>query len=374
VALTGPPLVGSGDETLPESRGRNLAFGIGATVLALAFVVGGYVLLANREPPVPGGKPVVTVLAIIWGVGGLIAIYAASNWIVEQLPARAMRFLVPAVFIGPAVLFLFYFLVLPAIRTAITSFFLKDSSTFVGLDNYINIFTNQITVVMFRNNLMWLAVGASLTVILGLLIAALADRSRYEVIAKSIIFMPYAISLVGAGIIWKFVYAVRDPSAPQIGLLNAIWTGLGNSPVGWLADNQPINNLFLIIVVVWLQTGFAMVLFSAAIKGVPADLLDAARVDGANEIQTFMRVVIPTIMPTIITVSTTVVIFTLKIFDVVVVLTNGNFGTQVIATQFYQEFFNNQNYGLGSALAIVLLLLVLPVMIYNLRRFQAQQG
>lgn len=372
MALTEPPLAAFNDEAPPEARARNLALGIGGVILTVVFLVAGFVILADKASPIP--KPLITLLAIIWGVGGLLAIFTVSNWIVEQLPARAMQILLPAVFIGPAVIFLVYFLVLPAIRTFATSFFDQDGAAFVGLANYIRVFTDDATVLAFRNNLLWLAFGASLTVIMGLLIAALADRSRFEVIAKSIIFMPVAISLVGAGIIWKFVYAVRDPSAPQIGLLNAIWVGLGHSPLGWLADNQPFNNFFLIVVVVWLQTGFAMVLFSAAIKGVPADLLDAARVDGANEIQTFMRIVVPTIMPTIITVTTTIVIFTLKIFDVVVVLTNGNFGTQVIATEFYTQFFSNRSFGLGSAIAIVLLILVLPVMVYNLRRFQQQQA
>jgi alpha-glucoside transport system permease protein len=357
VALTEPPLAALNDEAPPEARARNLALGIGGVILTVAFLVAGFVILADKASPIP--KPLITLLAIIWGVGGLLAIFTVSNWIVEQLPARAMQILLPAVFIGPAVIFLFYFLVLPSIRTFWTSFLDQDGAVFVGLANYIRVFTDDATLLAFRNNLLWLAIGASLTVIMGLLIAALADRSRFEVIAKSIIFMPVAISLVGAGIIWKFVYAVRDPSSPQIGRL---------------ADNQPFNNLFLIVVVVWLQTGFAMVLFSAAIKGVPADLLDAARVDGANEIQTFMRIVVPTIMPTIITVTTTIVIFTLKIFDVVVVLTNGNFGTQVIATEFYTQFFSNRSFGLGSAIAIVLLILVLPVMVYNLRRFRQQEA
>lgn len=372
MTLTEPPVVAFTEETPPESRGRNLALGIGGVILTLAFLVAGYVILADKASPIP--KPLITVLAIVWGVGGLLAVFTVSNWVVEQLPTAAMRILLPVVFIGPAVIFLFYFLVLPAIRTIGMSLFDQDGAAFVGFDNFVRVFTDQATLIAFRNNLLWLAFGASLTVIMGLLIAALADRSRFEVVAKSIIFMPVAISLVGAGIIWKFVYAVRDPSAPQIGLLNAIWTGLGHSPIGWLADNQPFNNFFLVVVVVWLQTGFAMVLFSAAIKGVPADLLDAARVDGANEIQTFLRVVVPTIMPTIITVTTTIVIFTLKIFDVVVVLTNGNFGTQVIATEFYQQFFSNRNFGLGSAIAVLLLAMVLPVMAYNLRRFSQQQA
>jgi len=179
---------------------------------------------------------------------------------------------------------------------------------------------------------------------------------------------------VGAGIIWNFIYEVRQKGDPQIGLLNAIWTNLGGDPQAWTALLQPWNNLFLIVIMVWLQTGFAMVLFSAAIKGVPSELLEAARVDGANERQVFLRVMVPNIRGTIITVATTTIIFTLKIFDVVIVMTGGQFGTGVIATEFYRQYFTNRDFGIGSALAIILLIAVLPVMVYNLRRFRSQEG
>jgi alpha-glucoside transport system permease protein len=179
--------------------------------------------------------------------------------------------------------------------------------------------------------------------------------------------------MVGAGVIFNLLYNVNT----NIGLLNAIYTNLtGNSPIAWTADAglQPWNNLFLIAVMIWLQTGFAMVLFSAAIKGIPSEILEAARVDGANELQVFFRIMIPYIMGTIITVSTTVLIFTLKIFDVVWVMTGGQFNTQAIATQFYREYFTAQNSGYGSAIAIVLLICVIPVMIYNLRQFNESEA
>jgi alpha-glucoside transport system permease protein len=167
------------------------------------------------------------------------------------------------------------------------------------------------------------------------------------------------------------MYAVN----PNIGLLNSIYTSIfGKVPVAWTAANQPWNNLFLIVIMIWLQAGYAMTLFSAAIKGIPGDMLEAARVDGASEIQVFFRIMIPSIMGTIITVATTVIIFTLKIFDVVWVMTGGQFNTQVIATQFYREYFTNQNSGYGSAIAIVLLIAVIPVMIYNLRQFRNQEA
>jgi alpha-glucoside transport system permease protein len=216
-------------------------------------------------------------------------------------------------------------------------------------------------------------VGAGLCVVLGLLIAVLADRSKFESIAKALIFLPMAISFVGAGVIWRFMYAYAPEGQPQIGVLNAVAVGLGGRPHSWWTE-QPWNIFFLIAVLVWMQTGFAMVIFSAALKGVPDELLEAARLDGASEIQSFFRIIIPYIQGTIITVATTVAIFTLKIFDVVIVMTGGQYGTEVVATQFYREFFANRNFGYGSAIAIVLLIAVLPVMFYNLRQLRKQEG
>jgi alpha-glucoside transport system permease protein len=213
-------------------------------------------------------------------------------------------------------------------------------------------------------------------VALGLLVAVLADRSRFERVAKSLIFLPMAISFVGASVIWNFMYVARPPELNQIGLLNAIVTGLGADPFLWdkAVTIQPWNNLFLIVIVLWLQAGFGMVLFSAALKGIPEEILEAARVDGATELQVFFRIMIPYIMGTIITVWTTIVIFTLKIFDVVWVMTGGQFGTHVIATQFYRQSFTARNSGFGSAIAIILLLAVIPVMVYNLRQFREQEA
>jgi alpha-glucoside transport system permease protein len=190
------------------------------------------------------------------------------------------------------------------------------------------------------------------------------------------IFLPYAISFVGASVIWNFIYEVNAPGAPQIGLLNAIVVALGGDPHGWVNYTQiaPWNNLFLVLIVVWLQTGFAMVLFSAAIKGIPEELLEAARVDGATEVQIFFKIMIPYLMGTIIAVTTTIIIFTLKIFDVVWVMTGGQFDTDVIATQFYRQSFINRNSGFGSAIAIILLLAIVPVIIYNLRRVGDQEA
>ncbi|GAB4496143.1 MAG: sugar ABC transporter permease [Anaerolineales bacterium] len=315
-------------------------------------------------------------VAILWGVGGVALLYLVSNWLIEQLPPLWVRRLQPFVFVGPALAILTWYLALPTLRTFWQSLHGRDGSTeFVGLKNYYDIFfTERIMLEAVRNNVLWIVFGASLSVIFGLLIAVLADRSRFETVAKSLIFMPMAISMVGAGIIWNFIYEVKDVASPQIGLLNAIWVALGGQPQAWTALLQPWNNLFLIIIVVWLQTGYAMVLFSAAIKGIPTEIIEAARVDGATDVQVFFQIMIPSIMGTIITVSTTVVIFTLKIFDVVQVMTGGQFGTHVIATQFYRQAFTNQNKGYAAAIAIFLLLCVVPVMIYNLRQFREKEA
>jgi alpha-glucoside transport system permease protein len=242
------------------------------------------------------------------------------------------------------------------------------------LQNYVAVFTERQMLQAFLNNLAWILVGATSVVLLGLIVAVLADRSSWERFAKAMVFLPMAISMVGAAIIWQFMYIYSDVSVPQIGLLNAVVVAFGGEPRAWLQLPWPVNNLFLIAIMVWLQAGYAMTLFSAAIKGIPADLLEAARVDGANEWQVFARIMMPSIQGTVITVATTVVIFTLKIFDVVRVMTGGQYGTQVIATEFYNQYFAYRNFGYGSAIAIVLLIAVVPVMIYNLRQFREREA
>ena len=349
--------------------GRRLLWTIAVIVAVVALWLGFFFLRDSQAP-----KLLVAAAAIVWGVGGLTFFYLGTAWLVGQLPLAWSRQLEPLIFVGPGIIVVFYFLALPTVRTFIASMFNRDGTVFVGFANYISVFTEPFMLVTFRNNLMWLVFGAGLTVVFGLLIATLADRSRYEKLVKAIVFMPMAISLVGAGVIWKFVYAVKDPSEPQIGLLNAIVILFGGEPQAWIAQLQPWNNLFLIVIVVWLQTGYAMVLFSAAIKSVPAEMLEAARMDGAGELRIFFQIIVPTIMGMIITVSATVTIFTLKIFDIVIVMTGGNFGTDVIATQFYNQYFVNRNFGLGSTIAIVLLILVMPVVIYNLRQLRKDES
>lgn len=346
-----------------------IALSVFVPIVTFLVLYAGFRFLRDANAP----KGVVAAVAIIWGVGGVALLYLVSNWLVEKFGDKWRARLQPFVFVGPAIAILVWYLALPTVRTFWVSLFDANNEVFVGLKNYLAVFTDRNMFTAFRNNLLWIVFGASLAVIFGLLIAVLADRSRFEKISKSLIFMPMAISMVGGAIIWKMIYNVD----PNIGMFNAVFTRLTGQPaVAWTAaaNIQPWNNLFLIFIMIWLQAGYAMTLFSAAIKGIPAELLEAARVDGATEVQVFFKIMIPYIMGTIITVSTTIVIFTLKIFDVVWVMTGAQFSTQVIATQFYREFFTAQNSGYGSAIAIVLLIAVVPVMIYNLRQLGQQEA
>lgn len=358
---------------------------ISIPLIAFYVLYQGFLFLRDSNAP----RLVIALVAIVWGVGGVALLYWIFNGLVERLPSAWTARLQPFVFVGPAMAILAWYLALPTLRTFWISLFGRDgppaglswfqqltSDSFVGLSNYLAVFTDRLMLEAFRNNLMWIAFGSTFSIVFGLVIAVLADRSKFEKVAKSLIFLPMAISFVGASIIWNFIYEYRPSGQSQIGLLNALVVGLGGTPQAWpqWVEVAPWNNLFLIVMVVWLQTGFTMVLFSAALKGIPEELLEASRIDGANEFQIFFSIMIPYIRGTIISVWTTVVIFTLKIFDVVWVMTGGQFGTHVIATQFYRQSFTNQNSGYGSAIAIVLLLAVIPVMFYNLKQFREQEA
>jgi ABC-type sugar transport system permease subunit len=223
------------------------------------------------------------------------------------------------------------------------------------------------------NNVFWLVLVTGFATLLGLAVAVLADRAKGESVAKSLIFMPMAISFVGASVIWRFVFAFTPAGKSQIGLLDAVWVGGGGEPQDWIRQ-VPWNNLFLIAIMIWIQTGFAMVVLSAAIKGVPSELLEAARVDGASEVQTFWRVTLPQIRTTIGVVVTTLMITVLKVFDIVQVMTGGNNDTDVIANRMFSEVFVNRDNGRGSALAVLLFVVVLPLMVVNVRRLQTREA
>ncbi len=336
------------------------------------FLTSGFLFLRDSTLP----KSVIAIFAIAWGVGGAGLLFWVFNWVTEQFSEIWATRLQPFVFVGPTIFLLAWYLAIPAVRTFNISLYDRSGKIFIGLENYITVFTDRAMLEAFRNNILWIIFGTSLSVIFGLLIAVLADRSLGERVAKSFIFLPMAISFVGAGVIWKFVYAIRPEGIPQIGILNALVVAMGGSSQAWYVDTHiiPWNNIFLIVIMAWLQTGFAMVIFSAAIKGVPTEIIEAARVDGANEVRIFFQIMIPSIQGTIITVSTTILIFALKIFDIVWVMAGGQFGTEVIATAFYRQSFVARNAGLGAATAIVLLITVVPVMIYNLKQFGKEQA
>lgn len=315
-------------------------------------------------------------LAIVLGVGGIVVLFWALNAGVERfLPQGWRERARPWVFIGPAVAIATLYLLYPALDTLRLSFMDARSENFVGLENYQYLATNPGVREILWNNLLWVIVVPVVSVAVGLAVAVLADKltAKWENVAKSLIFLPMAISFVGASTIWGFIYAWRAQGQPQVGLLNAIWTWLGNEPVAWL-NQQAYNDFLLMAIMIWLQAGFAMVLLSAAIKGVPTDTVEAARIDGATEIQIFWRVVVPQIRSTIVVVGTTILILVLKVFDIVWVMTGGNFGTDVIASRFITELFVNRQNGRATVLVVFLIIVTIPFMVINIRRFREQEA
>jgi alpha-glucoside transport system permease protein len=315
-------------------------------------------------------KLLLAAIALLVGVGGIWLLFTGVSSLVERFPPKVRDRILPWVFIGPALVLLAIFLVYPAVTTILASF--QDKKGAFTLANWASLGTGPFLEIL-RNNAIWLVFATGGSVGLGLLVATLFDRIRREALAKVFVFTPLAISLVGATVIWSFVYAWQPASQPQFGLLNAIWTGLGNQPVPW-ATTFPINLPAEIIIMIWLQTGFAMVVLSAAIKGVSTEVIEAARLDGANERQLFFGVIVPIIRGSIITVATTIGIATLKIFDIVMSMSGGRNHDDVVAVRMFTEMFQFFNDGRAAALATVLFIAVLPVMIINLRNFRRQQA
>lgn len=316
-------------------------------------------------------------VAIVAGVGGIVVLYWLLNKIVEQLPAKWEERLKPYVFIGPPLLLLGVFLLWPAVRTIFLSFFGADAATFVGLDNYVRLFTTDRYQESLVNTVLWVLIVPTLSVGIGLGVAVLADRLRetVEKVAKSVIFMPMAIALVATGTTFLFIYAWAPTGSEQFGLVNAIWTALGGEPQRWIAnDVAKLNTILLTLTLVWMQAGFAMVLLSAAIKNVPEDTLEAARVDGASEMQIFFRVVMPQIATTIMVVLTATTIFVLKTFDVVWVTTGGQFGTEFLPVTFFRELVQIRDQGMAAAVIVVIVIVTLPIMAYNVKRYRQQEA
>ncbi len=307
-------------------------------------------------------------------VPALLVLYVlAIEGLVHLLPFRTQSLVRPWLWLAPALGLLGVFLVYPLFRTILESFYNASSTVAVGLQNYVYIFSDSSTQSAMLNNFYWIIFFTGFSVGIGLLMAFLSDKVRYGGLSKTLMFMPMVVSYVAASVIWRFVYAYRPPGETQTGLLNAIGTALGGSPVAWLFEPLT-NNAALIFVGVWTAAGFCMVILSAGLRGLPEEVLEAARVDGANEWQVFARVTMPLLMPTVAVVATTMIINALKVFDIVYVMTNGNFNTDVIANQLYKQLFIARDTGRASAIAVVLLLTVLPVMIINIRRFRTQEN
>lgn len=300
----------------------------------------------------------------------LIGYIQLGEWILERLPRRIAARMRPYVWVFPAVGFATVFMVLPTINTIFISFQNAKGQP-VGLDNYVFFFTNPDTLGSLKNNMLWLVFFTGFVVGLGLLISVIFDRVRYETVAKTAVFLPLPISAVAASIIWKFMYEFQPPGHAQTGTLNAVLGTFGFQPVAWLV-NSFTNNWALIFIGIWTSTGFAMVIISAALKGISTELLEAARVDGANEFQVLRGIIIPLLMPTLTVITTTMIITALKVFDIVFVLTNGAYGTDVIARQLFARVANS-DYGRAAAVGVVLLLAVTPVLLFNVKRFREQE-
>jgi alpha-glucoside transport system permease protein len=273
----------------------------------------------------------------------------------------------------PAVLMLAVGLVYPGLRTIYESFFDAAGKAFIGIDNYKTIFTDDDQLLVLRNTVFWVVLTPFVATAVGLVYAILVDKSRFESAAKALIFLPMSISFVAASVIWKFMYEYRPDqgTVKQIGLINQIIVWLGGKPIQLLIES-PLNTFLLIVVMIWIQAGFAMTVLSAAIKAIPDDIVEAARLDGVNAWSMFRKITLPSVRPTVVVVLTTIGIGTLKVFDIVRTMTGGQFKTSVVANEFYSQTFRADNQGLGAALAVILFILVIPIVAYNIR--QVRQG
>ncbi|AXH96982.1 carbohydrate ABC transporter permease [Ornithinimicrobium avium] len=324
-------------------------------------------------------KILMGLLGLVAGIGGAAILFWFINLAVEALPRRLEHGLVPYAFLLPGFSLIGLMLLYPTIQTIHYSFANADSTAYVGLQNYRDLFADSAFWSALLNNLLWIAIVPAISVAIGVIVAVLADKlsASGEKWAKSFIFLPMAISFVAASAIWlTTIYAYQAPGRNQTGVLNAIYTLIpGTEPLNWLSiDTARLNSLLLMVILVWLQTGFAMVLLSSAIKGVPEDTIEAARIDGATEWQIFWQVTIPQIKGTIITVFITVLILVMKVFDIIYVLTNGRDNTDVIANMFFNQLFARGQAGIASALVVVLLIAVIPVLIYQVKQFREQEA
>jgi alpha-glucoside transport system permease protein len=298
-------------------------------------------------------------------------VMAAILLLTQRLRSRRGERVQAAAFLGPSLALIGIGLLYPAGVTVYQSFFgaATFDPPFVGLDNYTALFTNSQQLLVLRNTLLWVLLTPTISTIIGLVYAVLVDRAAFEKFAKALLFLPMAISMVGASIIWKFVYDYKSGESEQIGLLNQILKWLGQDTYNFLLES-PWNTLFLIVILIWVQAGFAMTILSASIKGIPEEMIEAARLDGVGPWQMFRHITVPSIRPSLIVVLTTITIATLKVFDIVQTATGGNFNTSVLAYEFYRQNFVAGNQGLATAIAVVIFILVTPIVVYNVRQMR----
>lgn len=287
---------------------------------------------------------------------------------------RRIAMIRPWLFLGPALILLAIYLIYPVFESLRLSLFDRSADKFVGLKNYVWLLQDREFLQSFKNNMLWLIIVPAASTFFGLIIAALTDRVWWGNIAKSLIFMPMAISFIGASIIWKFIYDYRGEGAEQVGLLNAVVQYFGGEPEAWITI--PFwNSIFLMVILIWIQTGFAMVILSAALRGIPEETIEAAVIDGANGLQIFFKIMIPQMYTTILVVWTTITILVLKVFDIVLAMTNGQWDSQVLANLMFDWMFRGGgDFGRGAAIAVIIMLMVVPIMVWNIRQAKENEG
>jgi alpha-glucoside transport system permease protein len=306
---------------------------------------------------------------MFFAIAAFLAVMGIVLFLSDRVRNRRGEILQTIAFLLPATVMIAFGLLYPGVKTIFQSFKNSGGTEFVGLDNYKTIFTSSDQLAVLRNTALWVIVTPIMATLIGLIYAVLVDRAKAEKLAKALIFLPMAISLVGASIIWKFMYDYRATENQQIGLLNAILKLVGLDTYRFLLT-EPWNTMFLIVIMIWVQAGFAMTVLSASIKAIPDDIVEAARLDGVSGLRMFRYITVPSIRPSLIVVLTTISITTLKVFDIVRTTTGGNFNTSVLANEFYTQSFRAFNTGLGAALASVLFLLVIPIVVYNIRQMR----
>jgi len=313
--------------------------------------------------------PIEKILLMLFAIALFLAVMSLILFASEKLP----RWLPAVGFLVPTVIMVTFGLLWPGIRTVMDSFRDPAGREGVGVENYVTVLTNPDFQLILLNTVAWVVAVPMFSTIFGLLYAVLVDRTRFEKVAKTLIFLPMAISFVGASIIWKFVYQYKPPSTNQIGFANQLLVWLGLEPNQFLLT-PPWNTAFLIVIMIWIQTGFAMTILSASIKAIPDEIVEAAQIDGATGVRTFFSITIPSIRPALIVVVTTIAMATLKVFDIVRTTTGGQFDTSVIANEFYSQKFSQGNNGIAATLAVVLFILVIPIIIYNVRQMRISEG